>query len=143
MNKPEIIHFTILGIAMPWSRTRGSGKRRFIKKEEKKYRRDFLIQCLNYRPRELWTGPLRLACKFYVPIPKSFSKKKKDLCGQGLLFPIVVPDLSNYIKLVEDILNKQFWVDDAQVQNFNGSEKLYDDGKECRTEVWIEKILTH
>lgn len=54
------------------------------------------------------TGALRIAVVFRRQKPK---KPKKG----GELFPISRPDLSNYIKAIEDALNTIVWEDDAQI----------------------------
>jgi len=59
------------------------------------------------------TGPIEAAIHFFVPIPASFSKKKKlAMDGQPVLKR---PDLDNYAKLVLDAANGILFIDDAQV----------------------------
>ena len=54
------------------------------------------------------------AC-FYKPIPKSVSKKEKVLMESGLRRPVGRPDIDNYVKLVQDALNKVFYTDDSVI----------------------------
>jgi Holliday junction resolvase RusA-like endonuclease len=65
-----------------------------------------------------------MSLKFYRSIPKSTPKNKKILMEAGILLPSKKPDLDNYIKLVQDALNKVLYVDDSQIVLLN-SEKFY------------------
>lgn len=75
---------------------------------------------------------IAITCKFYCPIPTSFSKRKRErLRGQ---FCLKKPDIDNYIKLVCDALNGIAWEDDNVIANLV-AVKIYDDNP--RTEVHI------
>jgi len=75
--------------------------------------------------------PITLRCIFYMPIPKSTSKKKRA----EMLYHIKKPDLSNMLKFAEDCLNGLAWHDDSQIAEvFMG--KLYSDNP--RTEIIIK-----
>lgn len=101
----------------------------------------------NHRPKLPMTGPLYLQVKAFLPIPKSFSKKKiAEAQGGVLLMPIKTPDLSNLIKHLEDCMTKiGFWEDDCQVVA-ESLIKRYDDGAGPRWEIllitWDEFYLT-
>lgn len=60
-------------------------------------------------------GPIHLAVKAYIPIPKSFSKKKRAEALAGRLYSTSKPDLTNVVKLVEDALNEFIYKDDKQI----------------------------
>ena len=62
---------------------------------------------------KLEEGPIRFRATFYVPIPKSWSKKRRDEAeGQ----PVTVkPDWDNRGKIYGDILNGIAYSDDAQI----------------------------
>ncbi len=49
------------------------------------------------------TGPLRLTMGAFLPISKSWSKKKKQQAVDGEVMPTVQPDLTNLLKQVEDV----------------------------------------
>lgn len=49
-----------------------------------------------------------------VPIPQSWSRKKREAAARGDIRPITKPDLDNYIKCV-DALNGVVWQDDSQI----------------------------
>jgi len=80
------------------------------------------------------SGPIDLWLKFYMPIPKSTSKKNRELMNLGLIRHTKRPDLDNLIKFVKDCLNGLAWEDDSQVCRLEAS-KLYDDNP--RTEIRI------
>lgn len=90
----------------------------------------------SYRPEELKAkgaaNGIALTCKFYCPIPASFSKRKRErLRGQLCLKK---PDIDNYVKLVCDALNGIAWEDDNVIANMV-AVKMYDE--QPRTEVHI------
>lgn len=65
------------------------------------------------RTNEIITGPIDVKMIFFMPIPKSWSKKKKDQAvGE---FHTKKPDADNLVKGVFDSLNKLVWKDDNQV----------------------------
>lgn len=68
------------------------------------------------------TGPLFVRMEFHVALPASWSKKKKQaLLGQP---KPTKPDLSNYIKFIEDAANGILWEDDNQIVQLE-AKKLY------------------
>ena len=64
--------------------------------------------------RPLLSGPLHVAIFAYMPIPASFSKRKRRDAIEGLLRPTTKPDWDNIAK-VTDALNHIVWNDDAAV----------------------------
>ena len=62
----------------------------------------------------LLEGPLSLHLDAYLPIPRSWSKRKKLQASMGLIRPTTKPDVDNLLKSV-DALNAVVWHDDAQV----------------------------
>ncbi|MFH0712377.1 MAG: RusA family crossover junction endodeoxyribonuclease [Candidatus Jorgensenbacteria bacterium] len=51
--------------------------------------------------------PLRLEALFVIPRPPSAPKKRQ--------FPITRPDAENYVKLLQDALNRFLYADDSQI----------------------------
>ena len=51
----------------------------------------------------------------YYPIPKSFSKKKREEAKADRVYPTTKPDCDNIIKVVLDALNGVAYYDDKQV----------------------------
>jgi len=70
-------------------------------------------------------GPLDLRVTAFLPIPSSWSARKQQQAGAGLIWPTGKPDFDNLTKLVCDAVNKLIWRDDAQVVRAT-VWKLYD-----------------
>jgi Holliday junction resolvase RusA-like endonuclease len=77
------------------------------------------------------TGPLELRVDVYRERPKSVKRAT---------YPTTRPDLSNYVKLVEDALNGLVWEDDSQVCVAIQRKMFVADGGEQRTEVRIAEL---
>lgn len=79
------------------------------KNAEKHIEECFKKQVNNFKMPE--KGPISLTIEFFMPIPTSLSKKKKDaLLGQP---HTKKPDLDNFCKSVCDALNGIAWEDDS------------------------------
>lgn len=78
---------------------------------------------------------LRIAAVY--PIPKSFSKSKRQEAIEGRIFPKVKPDIDNIAKSVLDALNGVCYADDKQVVDL-AVYKVY--GTEPRLEVTVEVL---
>lgn len=63
----------------------------------------------------------------FFPIPKSYSKKKRQACIDGDIRPDKKPDMDNILKVVLDGLNSVAYEDDKQVIEVTG-RKYYSDG---------------
>jgi len=109
------------GIPIPW-RAPFVGKRGSFnpRHQEMKILRTVVRQ--QYRSFPI-TGPVKVDLTFYMPIPKSASKKKQRLMEEGKLCPISRPDRTNMAKLYEDILNEIVIVDDSQIVSGNIEKK--------------------
>jgi Holliday junction resolvase RusA-like endonuclease len=68
-----------------------------------------------YRDKLPVEHPISLVVKFYMPVPKSWPKYKKDEVKNGLIHHTKKPDLDNLVKFVKDNLNEVAWKDDSQV----------------------------
>lgn len=83
-------------------------------------------------------GPIQMDVVFYLPIPTSYSQKRKDkVRGQ---YHFIKPDTSNLLKFVEDVCTKICYHDDCIISKFF-MEKVYDDGKGPRTEFTFTELL--
>lgn len=74
----------------------------------------------------LFEGPLQVNLCFYVPIPKSFSQKKRDLANQGNIVPVTRPDLDNYVKLLQDGMNGIIYKDDNLIVDLIARKRYSD-----------------
>jgi len=86
----------------------------------------------------LLEGQLKIDIKAYFSIPKSASKKKKQLMLEGELRPTKKPDADNILKIIGDALNDLAYKDDKQIVSAN-IEKFYSD--EPRLEVEIKEAV--
>jgi len=71
-------------------------------------------------------GALRVTLKFYVPIPKSFSKKRRIDAHHGRILPTPKPDLDNYVKLAHDACNGVAYKDDSYIVDEVNSKRYSD-----------------
>jgi Holliday junction resolvase RusA-like endonuclease len=60
-------------------------------------------------------GPVRLELLVELPIPVSWSRKRRSAALAGLILPTSRPDLDNYQKVACDALNSIIVVDDSQI----------------------------
>lgn len=87
------------------------------------------LQC---RPTDV---PVALKIQFYMPIPKSYSKAKRQQAIDGLMLPSKKPDIDNLIKAVMDALNGYAWLDDNQVVQVSAVKRYSETAG-----VWIEVL---
>lgn len=78
-------------------------------------------------------GPLSVRVQAYLPIPKSWSKKKQAGALLGAIRPTSKPDWENLAKML-DAFNKIVWCDDSQVVD-GFVCKRYSDRPRLRVEV--------
>jgi len=132
------IEFTYYGIPTGKGRarvsTRGGFARAYTPKKTQEAEQNLQAQAAQYRPEKLMEGQIDLIMRIYVPIPKSFPKKKALLAWQGALMPTTKPDIDNIIKLVCDALNGIIWHDDRQIVQLAAS-KHYDDTPRIEFEI--------
>lgn len=129
------IEFTINGECVPKARPRFSKfghvyttpKTRAYENIVKSTAIDNHIPCI--------TTALRVELVIYKSIPKSFSKKKRELANEGKIYPVVKPDIDNYVKSVLDGLNGILFVDDKQIVDFRAVKK-YSDNPRVEVTAW-------
>lgn len=129
------IEFTINGECVPKARPRFSKfghvyttpKTRAYENIVKSTAIDNRVPCI--------TTALRVELIIYKSIPKSFSKKKRELANEGKIYPVVKPDIDNYVKAVLDGLNGVLFVDDKQIVDFRAI-KRYSDSPRVEVTAW-------
>ena len=136
-----MIKFTIIGKPKALKRHRPSARGGYYDPSSKD-KKDILLQIANYRPKQPFAGDIRLSIRFTMPIPKSWYRtgKYKHLLKdkyKGIRNHSTKPDASNMLKLYEDILQPDFYVDDSQICQIY-VEKIY--GERPNTAVIIEEI---
>jgi len=67
------------------------------------------------RGRPMLEGPLAVRVFAMLPIPQSWSGKKRDAALAGIIKPTSRPDFDNYAKSAIDGLTDAIWKDDSQI----------------------------
>ena len=65
--------------------------------------------------REPIQGPVAVELEFWLPIPRSWSKRKQGQARDHEILPTTKPDLDNLTKAVVDACNGLVWMDDSQI----------------------------
>ena len=107
-------------------------------KKSRDYKREVKAEAVKVRPEKPWEGPVSLTVKVYKSIPKSFSRRKRELALTGKIRPTTKPDLKNVIAGIEDALKGIIWRDDSQVVDFGDSGKWYSENP--RVEIIVKYI---
>jgi len=116
MSRVEFIYYGIpTGKGRARVSTRGGFARAYTPKKTQEAEQSLQAQAAQYRPEKLMSNPVFVFMNIYVPIPKSFPKKKRELALKGWLRPPTKPDGDNIEKLTSDAFNGLFWEDDKQV----------------------------
>ena len=113
----KIFHFVIPG------EPKGKGRPRFTRSghpytPRKTIEYENLVRMAfaeKYPNAEPLTGEVCVAIMNYFAIPKSASKKKREMMANNEIGPTKKPDLDNIAKSILDSLNGLAFVDDAQV----------------------------
>lgn len=61
------------------------------------------------------TGPIVIKVWVHMPIPASWSKVRRANALAHHIMPLVKPDASNVLKLIEDALNNVAYIDDSHI----------------------------
>lgn len=119
---------------MPAPRPRLGKHGTYNKKEYTEYKKAFLMLS-QLQDKKEYTGSLSLEIIFYMPIPKSWSKKKQALAvGKHHTSR---PDTDNLLKTVLDALNGVYFKDDSQISVIH-AKKVY--SIDTKTIFKIEEI---
>jgi len=110
-----IVDFIIDGPPVGKARPRVTKHGTFTPAKTKNYEEAVQIlyqtECNSY----MFEGPVGVRVVAYYEIPKSFSKKKRALCLENILYPEKKPDIDNITKIITDALNNIAYKDDKQV----------------------------
>lgn len=140
-----MIEFTYFGKVQQQERTRASfnkktGKSFVYEPIKSKTYKQQLTNYLHSLHLPLLEGSLKLSLKVYCVIPKSYTKKKIKELEQNHFFKMTKPDLSNYLKLVEDVMNGICYKDDNQLVQIECAKYFCYTEEEERIEVRIESV---
>lgn len=116
MSLIKFIQFEVRGRPVPQKRHRHNRKTGHVYDPSASDKKDFLAVAHAHAPETPIDGPVWLGIKFYMPIPKSVSKKKREALKDECTPHFKRPDTDNLVKLVKDALgNDVFWHDDCQI----------------------------
>jgi Holliday junction resolvase RusA-like endonuclease len=116
-NPPEPIRVIVDGLAVAKARARvtrgGFVYTPAATRKYESYARLAASEAMNGRPP--LHGPVRLELLVELPIPASWSQKKRLTAIAGLIQPTSRPDLDNYVKSALDAINTIVIADDCQI----------------------------
>lgn len=101
------------GRGRAYVRTVGGHARAGVYTPEKTRRAEesFAARAIGHRPAQPISGPIAIDVLFVLPVPASWSAKKRATVTAHTSRP----DLDNLLKLFKDALNGVFWLDDRQI----------------------------
>jgi Holliday junction resolvase RusA-like endonuclease len=112
----DVTKFDIPGVL------KGKARPRFVRATGRTYTPETTLNCEQWvkhcalqagvKPLE---GALEVEVYMDLPIPASWSKRKKADAMSGNVRPVGKPDLDNVLKLIGDALNGVAWRDDSQI----------------------------
>lgn len=123
-----MIKFTVYGEPKGKGRPRfvriGSGVRTYTPKSTETYQNDVLAVYMDKYKGESINGPIRAEIDAYMPIPKSYSKKRRaEMEGKPC---DKKPDADNIAKSVLDALQGYAYEDDKQITLLTVTKKYSD-----------------
>ena len=119
---------------VPASRPRVTRYGTYIAKTYAQYRKEICKQIDGLSIKK-FTNPIYVETVFYMPIPKSFSIKKRNLLNGT--FCDIGGDMDNLLKALWDSLNGHAYTDDKQIV-WSQEKKIY--SFEPRIEILIKEI---
>lgn len=136
-----MLRFTLTGVPIPQKQTRFSCAGGFARAYDpsKKDLEMMRWQIKAFAPREPLEGPICLSIFFYLPIPKSTSRSRKNQMQNRVILPVVKPDIDNLAYLVTNALKTLIYRDDNQICEQH-VYKVYD--SQPRTEILVRTIQT-
>lgn len=134
----EPVRIVVLGKPVPWSvkitqrgRTYKSGSLKDFHAQMRAEARAVMAD------RPVIDGPVAISVLAVLPVPDSWSQKKKALALSGCMQPCTKPDATNLLKSAEDACTSIIFADDKQVCR-QTNVKIY--GDKPRIEVVVEPI---
>lgn len=135
------VKFTVLG------EPKGKGRPRFVPQTgraitpkdtvnyETLVRMEYMAQCEGFRFPDKSMLDMRILA--FYSIPKSATKKNRELMIKKILRPTKKPDMDNVVKIIADSLNQVAYRDDTQIVDCQ-CRKFYSETP--RVEVIIQEI---
>jgi Holliday junction resolvase RusA-like endonuclease len=86
-------------------------------------------------------GPIRLELVVELPVPQSWSQKKRLAAIGGLVMPTSRPDLDNYVKSALDAINTIVIADDCQITELPAHKRYGEQPKLVATVFSLTQAL--
>jgi Holliday junction resolvase RusA-like endonuclease len=101
--------------------------RHFKNNEQRHYERQIMAVMKQFAPSVPFEGAVVLGVKIYVPMPGYILNSwKREPAEKGIIRPDKKPDVSNYMKNIEDCMTKLgYWHDDGQIIQYDNIGKYY------------------
>ena len=110
-----MIHFTVPGNPVGMARPRVTINGTYTPRATKEYQAAVKAAFANQHKGKPTAKPLHVFLLALFPIPKSYSKKKREAILSGKDYPAKKPDIDNISKIILDSLNGLAYEDDKQV----------------------------
>lgn len=108
------VTITLLGKPVPG--TRAQSKYRWLPKNQQHAMDQLRLAASDaMQDREMLAGALLWTMVAEMPIPKTFSRKKREAAIAGTALPTTTPDLKNLLWLAEDALKSVVYSDDSLI----------------------------
>ena len=75
---------------------------------------------------------------FYLPIPISWSKKRRIEADSGIIRPVSKPDTDNLVKSVTDSCNGLLWTDDSIITDLHAKKRYT--AELARVEIVVKEV---
>ena len=136
-------HFIIPGKPIAKKRPRFARRGKFVMtyNDQETEEGRFLWEVKQQIKCPLLEGPIKIACVFYMPRPKSHygtGKNAGKLKTNAPTLHTKKPDLDNMLKFCYDCLNQITWKDDSQIVE-NVAKKFYSDNPRTDIKIWTIK----
>ena len=130
------LQFCIPGVPKPKLRPRFSkwGGHGRVYDPNKKVSKIISRQFIAQMKEPIIDKPIRVHMNFVMPIPKSTSKKKRELMLSGVIKYTKTPDIDNTCKEYMDCMNAIVYLDDKQIYKLSANQEY---GEIPKTEITI------
>ena len=129
VDERAIVAFEVPGLPVAKGRARvttiGGHARAYTPPKTARYERlvrDYAMSAM--AGLEPFDGPVAVDIQVFVPVPVSWSHKKRASALAGITWPVARPDLDNYLKCVCDGLNGIVLTDDARIVAIQTSKQF-------------------
>lgn len=119
LTAPNIAFFVVPGVPVAKGRARSFVRNGHVAHytPEKTANYENLVKLAAQRAmrgRQPFAGACELELVLFMPVPTSWSNKKRNAALAGDIRPMSKPDCSNVLKAIEDAMNGVVWIDDKQ-----------------------------